>query len=54
MQPFGPILNHFDAVADVCNTSWCFCFVFCLFVCLFFHVFYFNGNIVSDLSVGDA
>ena len=40
MQPFGPILNLFDAVADVCNT--------------FFFFFFFNGNVVSDLRVGDA
>ena len=32
MQPFGPILNLFDAVADVCNTS----FFVVVFVCVFF------------------
>ena len=31
MQPFGPILNLFDAVADVCNTSFCVLF-FVLFL----------------------
>ena len=40
MQPFGPILNLFDAVADVCNTSFFVVFLFFFFVFLKTHTIF--------------
>ena len=71
MQLFGLILNLFDIVAEVWNTSWCcqtkqnvmtwgYGFDRKLFhllhgmVFLTYVLWIFNGNVVSDLRVGDA
>ena len=44
MQPFGPILNLFDAVADVYNTSLFF---------VFFFVFFLRHTIFSIVKSGN-